>query len=70
MGNEGLHRVGKGIRKGTLKKLQAKSFAGYSQLGLSHEVTYEIQPGKESSNSSMCFSYSLSRVGTHEPIAI
>ena len=42
VGNEGLYNVGKGMRKGTLKKLQAESFAGHLRLGLSHEVTGEI----------------------------
>ena len=55
MGNEGLYSVGKGIRKGTLKNNQAKSFAGHSRLGLSREVTHEIQPIIDSSNSNMCF---------------
>jgi len=42
VGNEGLYNVGKGMGKGTLKKLQAKSFAGHLRLGLSHEGTGEI----------------------------
>ena len=47
MGNEGLYNIGKGMMKSTLKKLQAKSFVSHSWLDLNHEVTREIQPGKE-----------------------
>ena len=47
VGNEGLYSVGKNIKKSTLKKLQAESFADHSRLGLSREVTCEIQPGIE-----------------------
>jgi len=58
------------MRKGTLKKLQVESFTGNSRFGLSCEVTLEIQLGKDSSNSSMCFSYGLLQVGTREPVTI
>ena len=57
MGNEGLYSVGKGMRKNTLKKLQAESFEGHLQLGLSREVTCEIQPGKETLQISACTSH-------------
>ena len=36
MDNEGSYSVGKGMRKGTLKNNQAKSFAGHLRLILSH----------------------------------
>ena len=42
MANEGLYSISKGMRKNTLKKLQAVSFVGHSRLGLSREVTREI----------------------------
>ena len=31
--------------KVTLKNIQVETFAGHFRLGLSHEVTHEIQPG-------------------------
>ena len=57
MGNESLNSVGKGMRKSTLKKLQAQSFACHSLLGLSCEVTCEIQPGKETLQILACTSH-------------
>ena len=57
MGNEGLYSIGKGMRKSTLKKLQAKSFAGHSWLGLSREVTREIQPGNVTLQIPACASH-------------
>ena len=45
MGNEGLYNVGKEWEKSHSKKQHAVGFTGHSQLGLSHEVTHEIQPG-------------------------
>ena len=45
VGNVSLYSVGKGMRKSTLKQLQAESFASHSRLSLSREVTHEIQPG-------------------------
>ena len=69
MGNEGLYSVGIGMRKSALKKLQVESFAGHSQLGLSCKMTCEIQPSKDYSNFSMCFSCGLLQVGIHELVA-
>ena len=43
--NVGLYSIGKGMRKTYFKNLQVVSFASHSRLGLSHEVTHEIQPG-------------------------
>ena len=57
MGNEGLYSVDKGMRKSTLKKLQAESFVGHSWLGLSSEMTHEIQPGKETLQILACASH-------------
>ena len=57
MGNESLYSVGKGMRKSTLKKLQAESFKGRLWLGLSREVTCEIQLGKETLQISACSSH-------------
>ena len=55
--NEGLYSVGKGMRKSTLKRLQVESFAGHLRLGLSREVTHEIQPGKETLQILACTSH-------------
>ena len=50
------------MRKTHFKKVQVVSFVGHSRLGLSREVTREIQPGKNCSDSSICFSRDLLRV--------
>ena len=47
MGHEGLYSIGKGMRKRTLKKLQAESFADHLRLGLSRIVNHKIQLRKE-----------------------
>ena len=44
VGNEGLYMIGKGMRQTHFKKLQVVSFVSHSLLGLSCEVTREIQP--------------------------